>query len=132
MELFEKHEEILGRRAELLEQMETRREKVKILRRQQVKESEAAHRRNATLLQELQKIEDLLREKHLPHPNLLAMETRYWVSVEEAIPAWEHFLLGKGPHPTDGPEQTHRRARQKPSTAKDQGLPPRPKRRTAR
>ncbi|TNN88194.1 putative protein C3orf14 [Liparis tanakae] len=107
-ELIEKHEGILGRRAELLEQMESLREQLKIQRRQQVKESEVARHRNSTLLQ-----------------------TRYWVSVEECIPAWEPFLLGKGPHPTHGLGQPPMRAKQKPSTAKGQGLPPRPKPRTA-
>ncbi|XP_051271034.1 uncharacterized protein C3orf14 homolog [Dicentrarchus labrax] len=132
LELLEKHEEILGRRAELLERMESRRERLIMERKQRLKESEAAGHRNATLLQDLQKIEDRLRGRQLPRPNLLALETRYWVSVEESIPAWEHFLLAKGPHPTDGPGQPPRRAKQKPSIAKDQGLPPRPKARTAR
>ncbi|XP_039972440.1 uncharacterized protein C3orf14 homolog isoform X3 [Xiphias gladius] len=75
MELFKKHGEILGRRAELLKQMENRREQLKILKKQWVKESEAAHHRNTALLQELQKIEDHLRGRgHLPHPNVLALE----------------------------------------------------------
>ncbi|XP_036955579.1 uncharacterized protein C3orf14 homolog [Acanthopagrus latus] len=128
MELIEKHEEILGRRAELLEQMEGRREQLKIERKQQLERSKAARHRNTTLLQDLQEIEDHLRGNGQPQPHLLALETRYWASVEESIPAWEHFLLGKGPHPTDGPAEPPRRA----STAKDQGRPPRPKPRTAR
>ncbi|XP_070708463.1 centrosomal protein 15 [Pempheris klunzingeri] len=140
MELIEKHEEILGERAELLEQMESRREQLKLQRKQQVKEGEAARRRNATLLQDLQKIEDCLRGRQLPPPTILALETKYWASVEESIPAWEHFLQGKGPHPTDGPGQPSRRAKQQLKTHKettkkttnDQGLPPRPKPRTAR
>ncbi|XP_068567882.1 centrosomal protein 15 isoform X1 [Cebidichthys violaceus] len=130
-ELIEIHEEILGRRAELLEQMESLREQLKIHRRQQVKESEAALHRNSSLLQDLQKIEERLRGGPRPRPQLLALETRYWASVEESLPAWEHFLLGKGPHPTHGPGQPLRRAKQKASTARGQGLPPRPKPRTA-
>nr|XP_019959829.1 PREDICTED: uncharacterized protein C3orf14 homolog isoform X1 [Paralichthys olivaceus]XP_019959830.1 PREDICTED: uncharacterized protein C3orf14 homolog isoform X1 [Paralichthys olivaceus] len=132
MDLLEKHQDILAKRAELLEEMGSRREQLNILRRQQVKECEAARHRNATLLQDLQKIEDGLKGGKLPHPHLLALETRYWVSVEESIPAWEHFLLGKGPHPIDGPGQTARRNKQNPSIAQDQGLPPRPKPRAAR
>ncbi|KAE8297854.1 putative protein C3orf14 [Larimichthys crocea] len=97
-ELLDRHEDIQlaeltdvtdfisRRRAELLEQM-------KIQRKQQVEESEAAHHRNSTLLQDLQTVEDGLRGKQLPRPDLLALETRYWASVEESIPAWEHFLL---------------------------------------
>ncbi|XP_029287951.1 centrosomal protein 15 isoform X3 [Cottoperca gobio] len=112
--------------------MESRREQLKIQRRQQAKESEAARHRNSTLLQDLQKIEDRLRGRPLPRPALLAMETQYWASVEESIPAWEHFLLGKGPHPTHGLGHLPRRGQQKAGTAKHQGLPPRPKPRTAR
>ncbi|XP_019959831.2 centrosomal protein 15 isoform X4 [Paralichthys olivaceus] len=116
MDLLEKHQDILAKRAELLEEMGSRREQLNILRRQQ----------------DLQKIEDGLKGGKLPHPHLLALETRYWVSVEESIPAWDHFLLGKGPHPIDGPGQTARRDKQNPSIAQDQGLPPRPKPRAAR
>ncbi|XP_074504345.1 centrosomal protein 15 isoform X1 [Sebastes fasciatus] len=135
-ELTERHEDILGRRAELLEDMERvrehHREQLKVQRRQQVKEREAARHRNATLLQQFNNMEDHLRGRQLPCPRLLALETRYWASVEDSIPVWEHFLLGKGPHPTHGPGQPPRRAKQRPSTAKDQSLPPRPKPRTAR
>ncbi|XP_045885592.1 uncharacterized protein C3orf14 homolog isoform X1 [Micropterus dolomieu] len=131
IKLIERHEEILDQRAELLEQMVNRGKQLKIQRKQQVKESEAARHRNATLLQDLQKIEDRLRGRLLPSPHFLALETGYWASVEESLPAWEHFLLGKGPHPTDGVGQPTRRAKQKTSTAKDQGLPPHPKLRTA-
>ncbi|AWP03511.1 DUF4570 domain containing protein [Scophthalmus maximus] len=112
--------------------MESRREQLTGLRRQRAKEGEAARRRNAALLQDLQRIEDGLRGRQLPHPRLLALETKYWVSVEESIPAWEHFLVGKGPHPTDGAGPTAMRAKQTASTAEDRGLPPRPKPRAAR
>ncbi|XP_060926641.1 centrosomal protein 15 kDa [Limanda limanda] len=128
MDLPEKQEDISGRSAELLEEMGRRREQLNILRRRQVQEREAARHRNATLLQDLQKIEDGLRGAKLTHTHLLASETRYWVSVEESVPAWEHFLLGKGPHPIDGPGQTARRNKHNPSI----GLPPRPKPRAAR
>ncbi|CAK6966041.1 uncharacterized protein C3orf14 homolog [Scomber scombrus] len=117
-DFIDKHEEILERRATLLEQMESHRDQLQVQRKQQLKEVEAAHHRNHTLLQDLHKIEERLRGKQLPHPNVLALETRYWASVEESVPAWEHFLLGKGPHPTDNPVQPPRRA-------KNQGLPPR-------
>ncbi|XP_041633952.1 uncharacterized protein C3orf14 homolog isoform X2 [Cheilinus undulatus] len=112
--------------------MESRREQMRNQKKKQAEESDAALERNAELLQDLQKIEDRLRGRQLPRPDVLALETRYWTSVEESIPAWENFLLGKGPHPTDGLEQPPRRAKQKPSTATDRGLPPRPKPRTGR
>ncbi|XP_070759270.1 centrosomal protein 15 [Enoplosus armatus] len=132
VKLIEKHEEILGRRAELLEQMENRREQLEIRRTQRAKETEAARRRNTAMLQDLRKIEDRLRRRQPPRPSLLAQETRYWASVEESLPAWEHFLLGKGPHPTDGLGQPPSRAKRKSGAAKDRGLPPHPKPRTAR
>ncbi|XP_051804070.1 uncharacterized protein C3orf14 homolog [Acanthochromis polyacanthus] len=129
---MEKHEEILGRRAELLEQMKVPRDYLNIQRMKQVKQCEAAGCRNTSLLQDLQKIEDRLKARQLPHQNLLTLEAMYWASVEEFLPAWENFLLGKGPHPTGISEPPPRRAKQKPGTAKNQGLPPRPKLRTAR
>ncbi|KAK2821046.1 hypothetical protein Q5P01_024005 [Channa striata] len=132
LELIEKHEQILEKRAELLEQMESRVEQLGILREQQAEASHAARRRNTSLLRDLKEIEDGLRVRKMPHPTVLALETRYWASVEESIPSWEHFLLGKGPHPTDPPDQAARRGEQKPSAANNQGLPPRPKRRSAR
>ncbi|XP_074532775.1 centrosomal protein 15 [Halichoeres trimaculatus] len=124
-ELFKTHEEIL-------KQMESRREHLKSQTEKMLEESEAARQRNNALLQDMQQIEDRLRGRHLPRPDLLALETRYWTYVEESIPAWENFFLGKGPHPTDSPEEAATRTKQKPSTAKDRGLPPRPKPRTAR
>ncbi|KAK5871851.1 hypothetical protein PBY51_012594 [Eleginops maclovinus] len=130
-ELIEKHEEILGQRAELMEQMESLREQLRVQRGKRGEECEAAHLRNSHLLQDLQQIEDRLRGAQLPRPNFLAMETRYWASVEESLPAWEHFLLGKGPHPAPGRGHLPRRAKQRASTVTDQGLPPCPKRRTA-
>lgn len=50
------------------------------------------------------------------------LQTRYWASVEESLPAWEDFFLGKGPHPAPGTVPPPRRAR----------LPPRQRPRTAR
>ncbi|XP_037304103.2 centrosomal protein 15 kDa isoform X3 [Pungitius pungitius] len=118
--LTEKHEKILGRRAELLQQMEGSGEQ--LCRRRQVEECEAARRRNSTLVQDLQRIEDRLRGTWLPHPHLLALETRYWASVEESLPDWERFFLGKGPPPAPGTGQPPRKTR----------LPPRPQPRTGR
>ncbi|XP_037304102.2 centrosomal protein 15 kDa isoform X2 [Pungitius pungitius] len=130
------------RRAELLQQMEGSGEQ--LCRRRQVEECEAARRRNSTLvqviraacctvqikeltvcslfLQDLQRIEDRLRGTWLPHPHLLALETRYWASVEESLPDWERFFLGKGPPPAPGTGQPPRKTR----------LPPRPQPRTGR
>ncbi|XP_035488460.1 uncharacterized protein C3orf14 homolog isoform X2 [Scophthalmus maximus] len=81
MELCEKHEEILGRRAELLEQMESRREQLTGLRRQRAKEGEAARRRNAALLQ-CQHREK--QTQHLPSVTAGLTEDRRWSPGETA------------------------------------------------
>ncbi|XP_077948475.1 LOW QUALITY PROTEIN: centrosomal protein 15 [Gasterosteus aculeatus] len=142
-DLAEKHEQILRRRAELLQQR-TEGSGEQLRRRRQAEECEAARRRNGALLQvmragccrvpvkaltacslslqDLQQIEERLRGTWLPPPHLLALETRYWASVEESLPAWEDFFLGKGPHPAPGTVPPPRRAR----------LPPRQRPRTAR
>ncbi|KAM4625184.1 centrosomal protein 15 [Polymixia lowei] len=132
VELSKKHEEILSRRTELLAQMETRHEQQKSKRKQQLMESQAAQERNARLLEDFQKIEERLRKRQLPDPDMLALETRYWASVEEQIPEWKLFLLGRGPHPTDAPDQPPRKPKQRSSTARNQSLPPRPKPRPAK
>ncbi|XP_029948632.1 centrosomal protein 15 isoform X2 [Salarias fasciatus] len=128
-DLMERHEHILSRRAELLQRMEAGQEPLTGHRKQQEKEAEAARHRNTLLLQDLQQLEDRLRGRQLPAPSLLAMETRYWASVEESVPSWEHFLLGKGPHPADGHGPCPAR---RGSAAKDRGLPPLPTHRPAR
>ncbi|CAN9512141.1 unnamed protein product [Ophioblennius macclurei] len=123
-DLMDKHEHILRRREELLQRMEAHRHLMTCQEEQQQKEAETARHRNVSLLQDLQKIEERLKGRRLPAPSLLAMEMRYWASVEECVPAWEQFLLGKGPHPTDSREQS---VAPRVSTAKDRGLPPLPK-----
>ncbi|XP_056293040.1 uncharacterized protein C3orf14 homolog isoform X3 [Pseudoliparis swirei] len=94
-ELIEKHEGILGRRAELLEQMESLREQLKIQRRQQVEESEVARHRNSTLLQDLQKIEVRLKGRQLPRPNLLALEEKKnpVLILGDGIPSFPRRLI---------------------------------------
>ncbi|XP_017291115.1 uncharacterized protein C3orf14 homolog isoform X2 [Kryptolebias marmoratus] len=131
-EIINRHEEIIRQRAELLEQMTVRRNQLIIQKEQQLKKREAARSRNTSLLQDLQKIEDCIRRRQMPHPNLLAMETRFWVSVEEALPSWEPFLLGKGPHPSDSPGHPPRRDRRTSSNTVDQRPPPHPKPSTSR
>ncbi|XP_052590092.1 uncharacterized protein C3orf14 homolog isoform X3 [Peromyscus californicus insignis] len=34
--------------------------------------------------------------------NLSLLQTRYWASVEEHVPKWEQFLLGRAPYPIGG------------------------------
>ncbi|KAK1901880.1 putative protein C3orf14 [Dissostichus eleginoides] len=116
----------LGKRAELMEQMEILREQLRVQRGRRGGKCEAAHLWNSNLLQDLQQVEDRLRGAQLPRPDLLAMKMRYWASVEGSLPAWEHFLLGKGLLPAPGPGHLPRRAKQRASTATDQGLSPPP------
>ncbi|XP_019723251.1 centrosomal protein 15 [Hippocampus comes] len=127
MEAFERYEEILANRAQLLEQMESRRETLKMQSKQQFSKSEVARQRNSSLLQDVQKLENHLCGRPLHHPKVLALEARYWAFVERSIPIWERFLLGKEPHPTDCPGPLTKRVYQAHQRAKDHGLPPRPK-----
>ncbi|XP_072308906.1 centrosomal protein 15 [Eucyclogobius newberryi] len=102
MELTVKYEEIIVRRRALLEEMEERRLQLKGQRHLHREKSQAAHTRNQSLLQELQNMEQNLREAQLPSAQVQNLESRYWACVEESVPAWEHCLLGKGPeHTTD-------------------------------
>uniref|UniRef100_A0A8C6UR46 Uncharacterized protein n=1 Tax=Neogobius melanostomus TaxID=47308 RepID=A0A8C6UR46_9GOBI len=68
--------------------MEERRLHIRDRRSQLREQAEAAHSRNQTLVQVTDDTEF----------------RRYWASVEESVPAWEVFLLGKGPHPFDTQE----------------------------
>ena len=63
--------------------------------------TETASRRNLRLLQDIDAAEEAFQTKLIPHPqpSMLSLETRYWASVEEHIPKWELFLLGRAPYP---------------------------------
>ncbi|XP_033822843.2 uncharacterized protein C3orf14 homolog [Periophthalmus magnuspinnatus] len=125
MELAIKYEQIIQRRRSLLEQMEERRLKLRDHRLQHRERSEAAHRRNQALLQELENMEHSLREAQRPSSEEQDLESRYWASVEESVPAWEHFLLEKGLHRLTDAQPTMG-AKHKRRKTKDTGLPPLP------
>ncbi|XP_010222238.1 PREDICTED: uncharacterized protein C3orf14 homolog [Tinamus guttatus] len=74
--LARRHEEILSQRSVLLQQMETYLGDKKTKKTWQTQAADAAHKRNAALL-----------------------NTLYWASVEESLPKWEHFLLGRAESP---------------------------------
>nr|XP_015202657.1 PREDICTED: uncharacterized protein C3orf14 homolog isoform X2 [Lepisosteus oculatus] len=95
IELSRRHEEILSRRAALLQQMEDRYEKQKRKKQAYAVLSDGARERNAKILKDLQALEDRLSARPLPHPDIVNLETQYWTSVEEKVPEWEQFLLGK-------------------------------------
>ncbi|KAJ8265626.1 hypothetical protein COCON_G00147250 [Conger conger] len=119
MELSKKYEEILKKRTSLLQEMESLNEKHKNKKKQQAMDSEAAVKRNAELLHDLQKIENHLKTRSLPHPEIVSLETRYWASVEEKIPEWEPFLLGRGPTPVRDGDKSHRKTRRKKGSSQD-------------
>ncbi|XP_063072415.1 centrosomal protein 15 [Engraulis encrasicolus] len=138
-ELVQKHEDILGKRTALLDQMEMQRQQQRAKRKQQKAQSKAARERNTQLLEDLDTLENKLRMKQAPHPDFLTLETCYWASVEEQLPAWEPFLLGRGPAPLPcRPCQSPSRRRpdrdaphSSSTVTHNTGLPPRPKKKPA-
>lgn len=73
--------------------------------------TETASRRNLRLLKDIDAAEEAFQTKLIPHPqpSMLSLETRYWASVEEHIPKWELFLLGRAPYPigAENQNETH-------------------------
>ncbi|XP_010356133.1 uncharacterized protein C3orf14 homolog isoform X2 [Rhinopithecus roxellana] len=74
--LSKRHEEIVSQRLMLLQQMENKLGDQHTEKASQLQRVETAFKRNLSLL-----------------------KTRYWASVEEYIPKWEQFLLGRAPYP---------------------------------
>ncbi|XP_067287989.1 centrosomal protein 15 isoform X1 [Pseudorasbora parva] len=137
LELSQKHEDILGKRALLLQQMEAHNEQQKAKKKQQCLMSQAAKERNAQILEvDLQNAETNLQTRQLLHPDIINLETRYWASVERKLPEWEQYLLGKGQPPVSETGRLLRQQRlktkkQDASAAQCRGKPPRPKPKTA-
>ncbi|XP_078065647.1 centrosomal protein 15 [Mustelus asterias] len=114
VELSKRHEEILGLRTTLLQQMENQLESQTNEKKLQAVEFESAHERNMSLLKDLEIAEEKLRagaHTHL-HPNVLTLETKYWASVEEHLPKWEQFLLGKTKSPVEVTNPKHKKSQQ--------------------
>ncbi|KAK0139222.1 hypothetical protein N1851_024149 [Merluccius polli] len=60
--------------------------------------------------------------------NRRLLETQYWGSVEDQLPTWRWFLLGKGPDPTDPSlGRPPRKAQQRSVAARDSRRPPLPR-----
>ncbi|XP_027807135.1 centrosomal protein 15 isoform X2 [Marmota flaviventris] len=74
--LSKRHEEIVSQRLILLQQMQNKFGNQNTEKGSQLQAAETAFKRNLSLL-----------------------KTRYWASVEEYIPKWEQFLLGRAPYP---------------------------------
>uniref|UniRef100_A0A286YD67 Centrosomal protein 15 n=1 Tax=Mus musculus TaxID=10090 RepID=A0A286YD67_MOUSE len=87
--LSKRHEEILSQRLMLLQKMKNKFGDENTERASLLQATETASRRNLRLLK----------------PSMLSLETRYWASVEEHIPKWELFLLGRAPYPIGAENQ---------------------------
>ncbi|XP_070247766.1 centrosomal protein 15 [Myotis yumanensis] len=99
--LSKRHEEIVSQRLKLLQQMESKFEDQNKEKASQIQAAEAAFKRNLSLLKDIEAAEKSLqtRSHSLPPPEVVSLETLYWASVEEYIPKWEQFLLGRAPYP---------------------------------
>ncbi|KAF6098690.1 hypothetical protein HJG60_001828 [Phyllostomus discolor] len=85
--LSKRHEEIVSKRVKSLQQMKSKFRDKNKEKASQIQAAEAAFERNLSLL------------KPFPPPEVVSLETLYWASVEEYIPKWEQFLLGRAPYP---------------------------------
>ncbi|XP_078399762.1 centrosomal protein 15 isoform X2 [Cetorhinus maximus] len=105
VELSKRHEEILGLRNTLLQQMENKLESQTNEKKLQAVEFESANERNASLL-----------------------KTKYWASVEEHLPKWEQFLLGQTKSPVEVTNPRDKKSQKKDPqdkvTIKSSNLPP--------
>ncbi|XP_007935486.1 uncharacterized protein C3orf14 homolog [Orycteropus afer afer] len=99
--LSKRHEEIVSQRLMLLQQMENKFGDQNTEKASQIKAAEAAYKRNLSLLNDIKEAEKSLQTRihPLPRPEVASLEARYWASVEEYIPKWEQFLLGRAPYP---------------------------------
>lgn len=98
--LSKRHEEIVSQRLMLLQKMKNKFGD-QSTERASLQATETASRRNLQLLQDIDVAEKTFQTKLTPHPQpaMLSLETRYWASVEEHVPKWEQFLLGKALDP---------------------------------
>ncbi|KAM9185801.1 centrosomal protein 15 isoform 1-T2 [Dugong dugon] len=99
--LSKRHEEVLSQRLMLLQQMENKFGDQNTDKASQIQAAKAAYKRNLSLLSDIEAAEKSLQTRihPLPRPEVVSLEARYWASVEEYIPKWEQFLLGRAPYP---------------------------------
>ncbi|XP_028575392.2 centrosomal protein 15 [Podarcis muralis] len=97
VQLAKRHEEILSQRMVLLQQMESHLGDKEAEKTWQIQEADAARKRNVALLNDIKTAgKNLqLRDHLLLHPDIVNLETLYWAKVEESIPKWEPFFLGR-------------------------------------
>ncbi|XP_029773809.1 uncharacterized protein C3orf14 homolog [Suricata suricatta] len=99
--LSKRHEEIVSQRLMLLQQMKNKFLDENKEKASQIQAAEIAFKRNLSLLEDIEAAEKSLqtRSHKIPSPEVVSLETLYWASVEEYIPKWEQFLLGRAPYP---------------------------------
>ncbi|XP_028616465.1 uncharacterized protein C3orf14 homolog [Grammomys surdaster] len=106
--LSKRHEEIVSQRLVLLQQMKNKFGDQNTERASLLQAAETASRRNLRLLQDIDAAEKTFQTKLTQHPQpaMLSLETHYWASVEEHVPEWEPFLLGRALYPIGAANQT--------------------------
>ncbi|KAM8758326.1 centrosomal protein 15 isoform 1-T3 [Rhynchonycteris naso] len=99
--LSKRHEEIVAQRLKLLQQMKSKLGDQNKEKASQIQAAETAFKRNLSLLKDMEATEKSLQTRIHPRPlpEVASLETLYWASVEEYIPKWEQFLLGRAPYP---------------------------------
>ncbi|XP_026577592.1 uncharacterized protein C3orf14 homolog isoform X3 [Pseudonaja textilis] len=109
IQLAKQHEEILSRRLVLLQQMESHLRDKDAEQAWHTQEADAAHKRNVSLLNDIEAAAKNLqfREHLLLHPEIVNLETLYWAKVEESIPKWEPFFLGRTQAPIGLKKKSH-------------------------
>ncbi|KAG8523890.1 putative protein C3orf14 [Galemys pyrenaicus] len=75
--------------------------------KEKIEKAETAFERNLCLLKDIETAEKSLQTRIHPilPPEVISLETLYWASVEEYIPKWEQFLLGRTPYPIGAENQ---------------------------
>ncbi|XP_036896722.1 uncharacterized protein C3orf14 homolog isoform X2 [Sturnira hondurensis] len=88
-------------RLKLLQQMKSKFGDKNKEKASQIQAAEAAFKRNLSLLKDIEGAEKFLQARihPFPPPEVVSLETLYWASVEEYIPKWKQFLLGRAPYP---------------------------------
>ncbi|KAM4883162.1 centrosomal protein 15 isoform 1-T3 [Thomomys bottae] len=115
--LSKRHEEIVSQRLLLLQQRKNKSGDQDTGKVSQLQAAETAFKRNHSLLKDIEAAEKFLQTRihQQPLPELLSLETRYWASVEEYIPKWKQFLLGREPYPigVENHDETENNAQKK-------------------
>lgn len=105
VELGKKHEAILSQRGILLQQMEGNLEAHWDEKELRAVQAEAMLQRNMELRNDIkyavEQLQTRRRTMEFVHPDIVNLETHYWASIEDNIPKWEQFLLGKTKSPRD-------------------------------